>query len=211
MFFSHYYKGHLLNSVSKRGDFMKTIILGLVSIISLAAFVGSAHAQTKKPIDVIRYKLKEGKQPLLEQLKIGKSWQCKVYLAGSESKYLGEVEDVFRFERYSDMIVNISEDAVPVRDFVFDGKSLTGESESGFKRIYNIRAAQNGDLVVEVLRNPFRNDDISADLYFSTELMKIMSEPVTHSAKLHSRSKSRHFYDGTYAYVYLICPASKAK
>jgi hypothetical protein len=187
---------------------MKTLLLALVSFVMAA----TAFAQSKKPVDVIRYKLQEGKRPFVEQLKLGKSWSCKVYSAGTESRYLDEVEDVFRFEKYSDMIVNLSEDAVAVRDFVFHGKSLTGQTESGIKGVYNIRVAQNGDLVVEAIRRVYQYS-VRPSVYLAPEFMRIFSIPVTEKIKVYSQTdvNQRQHYDGLYAYVYLICPVSKVK
>jgi hypothetical protein len=127
---------------------MKTVLIGLMALVSLSTFAGAASDDDRNPaIDLIRYKLKVGKQPTIEQLQIGKAWDCKKYLAGQKGYYEENVENFLKFEKHSSFIQNSGE-AEPQR-FVFKGTALIGgHSAAHLGKLY-VRATKEGDLVVE--------------------------------------------------------------
>lgn len=112
---------------------------------------------------MLREKFEKSKQPSTEQLKIGKSWDCKEYHAVKDSFYQRKLKNLLKLEEYNGLIENSG--IGRIESMAFNGSALVGVNTSSNGEIF-IRVTEDGDLIAENTDKPKStpyefNDDIA--------------------------------------------------
>ncbi len=126
---------------------MKKLLVGTLVLTSLSAFATLKGLPSQDPvIRMLRNKFETSKEPTVNQLILGKFWDCKEFNAFKDSFKSSTISDALKFSQYDGLIVNAGTGRIT--NMIFDGTALTGLRSTDHGMVF-IRASENGDLIIE--------------------------------------------------------------